>query len=228
MEFIKFWDDEIVQGHIGAEVQVMQDYFNENNITKINYLDIGANVGKFYDLFLERGFEIENAIMVEPSHDLFDYMVTKFKDTPNCQLYNLAVSDSDGVTMFESHIETYKDREPNDRSINLGLSKLSKTGREVELISGKRLFETYVEPIKDSINFIKIDTENQDYFILESITEYVKNMTNKPYILSEHNYHNDMSYDRAKNIYDRFKDECGYEGIDFDELSGSVYLKPIK
>jgi hypothetical protein len=37
-----------------------------------------------------------------------------------------------------------------------------------------------------------------------------------------------MSYDNAKNIYDRFKDECGYEGIDFDELSGSVYLKPIK
>ena len=109
MEFIKFWDDEIVQGHIGAEVQMMQDYFTENNIKKIHYLDIGANVGKFYDLFIERGFEIGNVIMVEPSHDLFNYMVVKFKDVPNCQLYNLAVSDRDGITMFESHIETYKD-----------------------------------------------------------------------------------------------------------------------
>jgi hypothetical protein len=228
MEFIKFWDDEVVQGHIGSEVQMMQDYFEKNNIKKINYLDIGANVGKFYDLFIQRGFEIDNVIMVEPSHDLFDYMSIKFKDTSNCQLYNLAVSDKDGITRFESHIETYKDRKPGDRSINLGLSKLSNEGKEVELISGKRLFETYVEPFKDVIHFVKIDTENQDYFILESIIEYVKNMTNKPYFLIEHNYHNDMSYERAKNIYDRFRIECGYDGIEFDDLGGSVYLEPKK
>lgn len=228
MEFIKFWDEEIVQGHIGAEVQMIQDYFVKNKIKKINYLDIGANVGKFYDLFIDRDFEIEMAIMVEPSHDLFDYMTEKFKGVSNCQLYNLAVSDTDGITRFESHVETYKDREPNDRSINLGLSKISNSGKEVELISGKRLFEMYVEPIKDVINFVKIDTENQDYFILESITDYVKNMNNKPYFLIEHNYHNDMSYERAKNIYDKFRIECGYDGIEFDDLGGSVYLEPKK
>lgn len=226
MNKIKFWDEEIVERHILNEIVVVKNYFLMNNIKNINYLDIGANVGKYYDIFINYGFEINNAIMVEPSHDLYDYIINKFKDKNNCKLFNLAVSNKNGITKFESIIELYKDFPKNDFSLNLGLSKLSNKGKDVELISGEDLLKKYVEPININLDFIKIDTENQDYFILESITDYIKNIEYKPFILLEHNYHNDMSYEKAKYIYNNFLEKCNYEGISFDDLNSDIYLIP--
>lgn len=223
---IKFWDQNVVERHIGSELQVVKAHFNKMKIKNINYVDIGANVGKFYDLFLEEGYDIDNAIMVEPSHDLYSYMLEKFKNKPNCKIYNLALSDKNGVVKFESIIETCNEYPVEEDSINLGLSKISEKGKDVELMSGNDFFIKYVDSHKDSLNFIKIDTENQDYFILDSITNYIKNLKNKPYIVIEHNYHNDMSYEKARLIYENFLNECGYEGLHFDELFNAVYLKP--
>jgi len=42
----------------------LKDYFGPKNITKLSYIDIGANVGKFYDV-LSRDYSIERVIMVE-------------------------------------------------------------------------------------------------------------------------------------------------------------------
>ena len=235
IDFIKFWDDEIVQGHINNETSIIFEYFKSKNIETINYVDIGANVGKYYDVIIANGFKVNIAIMDEAAPDLYNYMVNKFANKPNCKIYNYAVSDVDGVIKFESHIETYKDRDPNDKSINLGLAKMphaqsnnSGEGIEVPVITGKSFFENYVNEYKNDINLIKIDTENRDYNILKSITSYINTMQNKPFIILEHNYHNDMSYDEAKTIYNNFKNECKYEGFEFDELHSSVFLTPKK
>ena len=46
---IKYWDDEIVVRHIGTELKWLYEYLDENDITNISFIDIGGNVGKFYD-----------------------------------------------------------------------------------------------------------------------------------------------------------------------------------
>jgi hypothetical protein len=235
VDFIKFWDDEVVQCHVGNEISVISNYFKSKGVKIINYVDIGANVGKYYDLLTLNGFLIGVSIMDEAAPDLYNYMVKKFEGKSNCKIYNFALSDIDGAVNFESHIETYKDRVPNDRSINLGVAKMpnteyneSNSGAKVEVINGKKFFELYVDEYKNDINLIKIDTENRDYNILGSITPYVKTMTNKPYVILEHNYHNDIPYEQAKSIYDTFRSECEYDGLEFDELGSSVFLIPKK
>ena len=79
----------------------------------------------------------------------------------------------------------------------------------------------------ESFDFIKIDTETQDYQILKSMMPLIQSLNKKPFILFENNYQNQMSKEDAKKILDDFTDNCGYEPINIDELFGDSYLKPL-
>jgi len=227
MNNIKYWDDNIVESCVGHEVNVMKMYFLSKGKKKIKYIDIGANTGKYYDVLIKNNFEIEKVIMVEPARALFNYLVEKFKNIPNSFIYDYAISDYNGdgklnVWNLEYDTENIENKPLN--SINLGLSKLSDNGQDVKLISGYN----FLRLMGDDFDFIKIDTENRDYNILSSINDYIKSLKNKPYIIYEHNYHNDISYDGAKFIYEKFVSECDYDGLPFDNLHSSVYLTPKK
>lgn len=224
---IKFWDDQIVQGHVGSEIGEITNYLKNKNVTEISYIDIGANVGKYFDL-LSQNFKIKKTIMVEASPLLYQYMEEKFKNNLECLIYNYAISDSNGKTYLDvSTLDWYLNKEDFD-GINLGVSKISHGGLEVEMISGDDFFNKHVGDFINNVDFIKIDTENRDYNILKTINDIIKNLENKPYIIFEHNYHNDISYDEAKSIYEKFVAECDYDALPFDEVAGSVYLKPKK
>ena len=49
-DLIKIWDDELIERNIGIEINYLKDYFGPKNLTELSYIDIGANVGKFYDV----------------------------------------------------------------------------------------------------------------------------------------------------------------------------------
>lgn len=222
-DFIRIWDNDIVAGHVNSEIERIIKYLNDIHLGTINYVDIGANVGKYYDI-LSKHFKIENAVMTEPVVDLYQYMVNKFKGRDNCKIYNYAVSDYTGKADLNTGVIDFYKNNDNYTSINLGLSKINKIDGDVVVVSGYDFLNKFASDIE--IDLIKIDTETQDYFILKSITSYIKILPRKPLIVFENNYHNDMTYDEAKHIYETFMSECEYNGYNFDLLGGEVYLIP--
>lgn len=218
---IKHWDDHLVERHILKEIGYLKNYFPIQNFQSLNYIDIGANVGKFYDV-LSRDYTIEGVIMVEPVPMLFEYLSKKFESTPNCKLYNFALSDRTGVTKF--HISEIEN--DTTENMNLGISRMLTNGKyEVDMVDAKYFLEEYVDDL-ESIDFIKIDTENQDYSILKSIQSIISKLNKKPFILFEHNYNSWMSEDDARKIIYDFTTVCGYETINFDNLKGDEFIRP--
>lgn len=53
-EVIKFWDENIVLSHVRNELGWLFDYLDKNNLDNLSYIDIGGNVGKFYDQITSR------------------------------------------------------------------------------------------------------------------------------------------------------------------------------
>jgi FkbM family methyltransferase len=226
-EIIKYWDDNICEGHLNSESSIVIDYFKSKGIVDIKYIDIGANVGKYYDV-LSKHFTIKNCVMFEGSRILSEYLKTKFKETPTVEVFNYAISNEDKLTYFsEETIEYFLNKDDLD-GLNLGLSQISPNGgtptqmRDIYGLLNER-FDFFSD-----FNFIKVDTETVDYFILSSLKNFIKKLKVKPFICFEHNYHNTMDVEVAKQTYHEFLSECGYIGKDFELLSGDVSLTPIE
>ena len=91
-EYIKYWDEKLVEKHVGQDIRYVVEYFRELNQNTISFIDIGANVGKIYDC-LKKHFTIEKVIMVEASKQLSEYMVEKYKNEKNITIYNFATKN---------------------------------------------------------------------------------------------------------------------------------------
>ena len=221
-DLIKIWDDKLIERNIGIEINYLRDFFNGKNITKLSYIDIGANVGKFYDV-LSKEYEIEKVVMVEPAPQLNEYIKEKFQSVPNCVIYDYAISDKTGKTFFQTHSIEHSTSD----HINMGVSQIHhESGHEIDMISAYEFFDNHIDDL-ESFDFIKIDTETQDYQILKSMMPLIQSLNKKPFILFENNYQNQMSKEDAKKILDDFTNNCGYESINIDELFGDSYLKPL-
>ncbi len=221
---IEFWDNEVVSIHIGTEINWIREFLNERNIKKISFIDIGCNVGKFYDI-LSKEYEINKCDMVEPSKNLFKYLQTKFNEDKKVTLFNFAVADQNGNFSFNESVSDTWDGELSQNTINLGLSKLGKNDGDTLCISMDNFLRNYCTIPPEEISFIKIDTENRDLNIINSMTDFIKEKNIKPLIIFENNFHNDMSYEQAKSIIDHFSDSCGYERIDL-LTNGDNRIKP--
>lgn len=229
-KIIKYWDDNLVQQHINSELNWLFDYLDSNNIKTLSYIDIGGNVGKFYDVISTK-YKINKCIMVEPSKMLFEHMTNKFSNQNNVELFNFAISDENGNFHFsdsaESSIRHYE-KKGIDNSINLGLSKINKKNKGNTVCYSMDFFFRNFNTIPlTELTFIKIDTENMDLNVIRSMTNFfVENKLN-PFILFENNYHNDMSKLDAENIMNNFCELCGYEKVDLSN-PGDNFIKPIK
>lgn len=229
-EVIKYWDGNLILQHIGKELNWLFDYLDKNKKESIFFIDIGGNVGKFYDE-VSKKYSIEKCIIVEPSKVLFDYMVNKFESTNSVELHNFAISDKNGDFQFHdsaSMVIDYFEKEEINNSINLGLSKLSHDIPGDTKCYSMDFFLREINTINPKdIDFIKIDTENSDLQIIKSMTNFFVENEIQPLILFENNYHNSISQEEATNIINNFCDLCGYEKIDLS-IPGDNILIPTK
>jgi FkbM family methyltransferase len=220
-EIIKFWDENLVLPHIGNELNWLFNYLDENKLDNLSYIDIGGNVGKFYDQIITK-YTVKKANIIEPSKILFDYMVGKYKDKNNVDLYNFAINNKDGSVEFVDSAQSASDffiERGVDNSINLGLSKMNRNNPGSTQCISIDTFLRKITTIKpDEIDFIKIDTENSDLFILENMINFLVDNKIRPFILFENNYHNDLTTEKAMEIMKNFCLLGGYEDVD---LSGS-------
>ena len=176
-EIIKYWDDNICEGHLNSESSIVIDYFKNKGVTDIKYIDIGANVGKYYDV-LSKHFNIKNCVMFEGSRILSDYLKTKFKDTPTIEVFNYAISNEDKLSYFSEETIEYFLNKDNLEGLNLGLSQISPNGgtptqmRDIYgLLNESLLFasgKTAVEPkgVEALKNVAKVLEQNADINVL--------------------------------------------------------------
>jgi FkbM family methyltransferase len=224
-DIIKHWDDFLVEKHVGSEISIIVRYFKEKNKTNISYLDIGANTGKYYDV-LARSFQIDLSIMVEASEALYDYLVIKFKNNNNTKIHNLILSDINDMTSFADIDFSYI---TDINNTNLGLSKLYKSDNNTrEQTSSETFFKNHIlQKNIDTLDLIKIDTENRDYEILKSLTNVISKLKKQPLICFEHNYHGSMTQDEAQDILNNFTSINNYHPINIGDITWSaVFLYP--
>ena len=220
-KYIKKWDDELIERHIMNEVSYIRNFFNPKGIKKLNYIDIGANVGKFHDV-LKHEYEIESVVMVEPAPMLNEYLKEKFKNAQNCRIYDFAVSDQDG----ETHFSVDSILQSSDDHINMGVSKISEHGGiPVKMVSGENLLLNYIDNL-EKINLIKIDTENRDYNVIKSMKPVIQKMKEKPFILFEHNHRDVLTNEEAEQILNDFTNDCGYKKLDYSKVFGDWFIEP--
>ncbi len=229
-DIIKYWDENVVERHIGTEINWLFLHLDKHGIDELSYIDIGSNVGKFYDE-ISKKYKIKSCIMVEPSKFLFEHMVEKYLGIESIEIHNFAISDDNGNYELDnsviSSINYFNTIGVND-SINLGLSKLNKRVAGDTVCYSMEYFLEKINkiPLHD-IDFIKIDTENMDLQIIKSMTKtFIENKIN-PFILFENNFHNDMSFEDAQKIIDDFCSKCGYESVDLS-VPGDSFITPIK
>lgn len=225
-DIIKYWDDNLVSMHIGTEIGWVKSYINENKIDKISFIDIGGNVGKFYDE-LSKEYKIDECIIVEPSKRLCNYMIEKFRDHKQVVIHNFGISNENGLFEFDDSGLDYWVDKSLDSSINLGLFKMGRNVGDTQFFKMDYFMKNYFTKDPEKITFIKIDTENRDLYIIKDLKNYLTKNKIRPLILFENNFHADMTLEEAQSIVDDLCETCGYEFTDL-RINGDKFLKPLK
>jgi FkbM family methyltransferase len=222
---IKMWDEVYCGLHVGGLVNQVTTILSNNNISEINYIDIGANVGKVYDL-LSNQMEVKNSWLIEASPTLYKYLEKKFKKQKKIKTYNYAVFNQNGFVDFDESSLEYQIKNQNE-GFNLGLSSIGTyiNPKRVESIKISD-FSKDKKKILEKVNFIKIDTESVDFEILEDLLTVVDDFKNKPLIIFEINYfvrHHTKEW--AQKLLNKFVKK-GYKKINLDECSSDGILIP--
>jgi FkbM family methyltransferase len=222
---IKQWDDLHCEKHVFNFVNQIYDILNKNNFTSINYIDIGANVGKVYDL-LSNKITINQAYLYEASPILYSYLEKKYKNNISVKTHNITINNNTGSVFFDETSLIHQ-IENNFSDLNLGLSKITNNQNLTKVDSTK--LSTILNQDKDlftNINFIKIDTENVDFYILIDLLTVIDFFEKKPIIEFEINYFmNGHPQIWAQNIIDEFF-KHGYNSLNLSDCYGEGILIP--
>lgn len=225
-KLIEDWDNIHCEQHVRGLLSVLEEilplYYNNS----MCFIDIGANVGKVYDL-LKKTFNIDATYMFEPNTRLYKYLIHKYKNINDIYIYNKAVCFENGVVYFDESSMDYQIQHNHTKDINLGLSHITTdaTKQQIEAIK----FSDFLEKnssIYSKKCFIKIDTENYDYQILSDLINVIHNFKNKPVIEFENNYfYHGHELTWAQNIINRYMD-IGYEKLVINRNMGDGILRP--
>lgn len=224
LDKIKEWDNIHCEKHVWNLVNNVKRLLKEKKINDIYYVDIGANVGKVYDL-LKKDTIIKKVWMFEASPTLFDYLVLKYKEDKNVILKNIAVSNELGEVNFDESTIFYQINN-NISDLNFGLSKIVNNNTDLKIQSDKITNLLDSDEIFNNVSFIKIDTENMDFFILKDLISIIDKFKIKPIIEFEVNYHmSTITKEIAQEILFEYK-QHGYNELKLEDCWGEGILIP--
>jgi FkbM family methyltransferase len=222
--YIKKWDDIFCAQHVMNLTSCISNLFLKNNIKEINYLDVGANVGKVYDLLSKR-ISINNAYLIEASPLLFNYMTQKYADDSKVKLFNFAAYNEETAIQFDQSSMMYQ-FETDGSNLNLGLSKIQHTPQSVSV--NAKCISTFLneQQLFSELSFIKIDTETVDFMVLADLLKVISLFNVKPLIEFEKNHFlQGMSDAQAQCVLDEFV-KHGYKPLDLGQCHGDGLLVP--
>lgn len=225
LEKIKDWDQKFCEQHVVNLVYGISNTFQKNGIEKISYVDIGANVGKVYDL-LNQKLVVDRVWMIEASPLLFEYLQQKYENNINVSLFNYAANDTNGEVYFDESSMIHQINHNSD-NLNFGLSKIGHTidSKIVRSVKISEFFDQNDE-IYNEVRFIKIDTESVDFNILKDLLSIITKFKRLPVIEFEVNYFViGMSEDEAQSILYKYE-EKGYNKLSLKDCHGDGILVP--
>jgi hypothetical protein len=115
----------------------------------------------------------------------------------------------------------------NVEEFNFGLSKIGNSPNQLEINSNKisNLIGNN-EEIFNNVSFIKIDTENVDFFILDDLISVVEKFKTKPIIEFEVNYKSStITNEMAQDILNKYV-LVGYKPLRLEDCWGDGILIP--
>jgi FkbM family methyltransferase len=222
-DLIKKWDEHYCAQHVNNLAWSISDFFKRNDINEISYIDIGANVGKVYDL-LAGLMTVQNAYFFEASPLLYSYLEEKYKDNSAIIMYNYAISNTDSEVCFDESSMIYQFQN-NIENLNLGLSKIT---HHSDVRVRARKISSLLQELSDTFEckFIKIDTESMDLHILQDLITVITKFKTLPVIEFEKNYNgNNITDEQAQEILDLYRN-AGYKQLNIHECHGDGLLIP--
>jgi len=228
-EIIKFWDEERVRSHI-KPARVIK-FFKDNGLRNINFIDIGANVGKYYDVLSEE-IGVNKCEMIEPCDELVEYLKEKYKNNNSVKICDKAITEQNGFFHFSNItqlvLKNNNDKNNIKKGFNLGTSSIGNRPGDKEGITFTNFLNNINTIPFKNIHFIKIDTENLDIKILSNLTEFIEQKKISPFISFEKNYGKLFSHKQAQEIIDKLCRVGKYEKIDIESSNSDVDLIPIQ
>jgi FkbM family methyltransferase len=171
-------------------------------------IDVGANIGFFSLLLMEKVKFTGNAYLFEPVPNLANLCKMTFKDTPyKVQVFDCALSDENGEIQF------YTDREGN---IGWNTLVVGETASKMEKITVKaKTFDSL--GIKDRPSFIKVDVEGAEYKVFGGMLNSLKSWKPLPVILCEIGWgQSHPNWQQELSAFDELK-KLGYDSYSMDK-----------
>ncbi|MBL8857746.1 MAG: FkbM family methyltransferase [Planctomycetes bacterium] len=146
-------------------------------------VDVGANVGLFTAAILESRPKVR-AYLFEPVAEYAERARTRFAKNQNVSVLRIALSDSNGRTTI------YKPRH-NPGGNSIVKVQVDKYTRENAVVWDSedvevRVFDDWAkEHGVDRVDFLKTDTEGNDYAVLKGVLPFLDRTGSHPVILAE-------------------------------------------
>jgi FkbM family methyltransferase len=122
------------------------------------FIDVGANLGEWTEIFYNEMSNNRLGLLFDPSPLAFQNLQNKFKNIPEIELINAAVSDIPGEMNFYENLNSFDKSSlvGDNNNSNLVKTKVKVTTLDIE-ITKRQL---------DYIDFLKIDAEGYDFHVL--------------------------------------------------------------
>lgn len=159
-----------------------------NNISSLRgMIDIGSNTGLFYDAMKSK-MPIDHCWMIEANVHLASYARSKYNPDA-VSVLSAAVGNTNGVAYFYPD-DPFTERSSNWHNLGLGrvVSKLDKMYPECVQIPMITISSFLTEQMFETVDLIKIDTENMDFPILEDLIPVIPKFKQLPIISFECNW----------------------------------------
>ena len=132
--------------------------------TPLNYVDVGAYDGDFFDVICKEK-KIGNAILIEPQEDLYQKLVSKYKDRKWVELFPNLLSDHEGEFSFfvQEMKATSSILKMDEKIIGDDLN----THQNNELRLKATTLDLILKNKLDTIDLLKIDVQGAELLVLK-------------------------------------------------------------
>lgn len=134
---------------------------------KINFVDIGANVGSYYD-YVNKKINIKEAYLFEPNIKCFSYLKNKYK-LKKVNIENLGILNKKKKFFYEYNTSSNSGFLKKNSIYYESLAKIINKYK-ISIIK----FDDYFH--KKKIDFCKIDTEGSEFSVIQSMRKTIKNI----------------------------------------------------
>lgn len=169
-----------------------------------NCIDVGCHKGEVLDSILKYAPNGTH-FAFEPIPSMFNDLKSRYKKNSNVNIFNLALSSSNGVSKFIFVRD-------NPAYSGLKKRKYKSTKPDLEEITVQKQMLDHVIDLDIKIDFIKIDVEGAEFDVLKGGKELLKK--HKPLVLFEFGLGASDYYDTSPSSLYEFFDSLNYEIID--------------